>query len=166
MIPDFSQQGFVGKCADYLMMPLMYVLQGNFRESPQRTHRWNNIHLAAQELHFLEDEQMVSVKEDETASARWRAFLPIFHIPLFGGWKQFVVLEPTSPQDIWFVGWVAGDVAGVSTIPLTGPVRVLRGASPVQFFGINEHGNQIDMVKSGEGEVGKVSTTHQRVPLL
>jgi len=159
-------QGLLSRMGDYLMLPLMYVLQGNFRESPQRTHYWNNISLNATDLRALEDEQLVNVTEAVDASPRWKVFLPIFHIPIFGGWKHYVVIEPTVPQDCWFVGWIAGDLAGLSRIPLVGPVRVLRGATPVQFFGLNEHGNQIAIQEVGRGIVGNAPKEHCRIPLL
>ena len=161
-----QRQGVIGIVADYLMMPLMYLIQGTFKETAQRTHFWNNILLGAHVIRHLDDELLVSFEADKDAAPRWLAFLPLFHIPVFGGWKQYVVLSPHSPQDRWFVGWVAGDLAGASRIPLVGPVRVLLGSTPVQFFGVNEHGNQIDIDCLGRGVVGKADIEHRNITLL
>lgn len=105
------------------------------------------------------------VEEDAAAVKRWWAFLPIFHIPVLGGWKHFVVLEPKVPQDKWFVGWIAGDTIGISQIELSHRVRLLKGPSGVFFFGVNEHGDQISLQKAGEGVV-RTKHNFTKVPLL
>lgn len=160
------KQGLIGRIADYIMMPIMYLLQGSIQESPQRTHYWNNLSLNIDQLKHLDDRSMISAKEDFGAHDRWLAFIPIFHIPLFGGWKHYVLIEPSVKQEEWFVGWVAGDLAGMSRVPLTGSVRMLRGSSPVQWFGVDGNGNQIDLQRVEDGMVGNVPTKHRKVPLL
>ena len=87
-------QNTLSKVADMLMLPVMYVLQGTFKEMPQQTHRWNNLKFPLTELAYLRSEAMVTVSGDSTAVRRWWGPLPIFHIPLLGGWSKFVVLEP------------------------------------------------------------------------
>jgi len=64
-------QGVVGLIADYLMLPVMYLLQGNFTESPQRTHRWNNSHLKIDDLSSLDADMVESVPADSQSSTWW-----------------------------------------------------------------------------------------------
>ncbi len=161
-----TPQGLLGRLADYCMMPLMYVLQLSISEKPQRTHRWNNKKLHVSELHHFDNDAMVALAGSSDNTPRWLYGLPIFHMPLLGGWDRYIVLAPTVTQDMWFAGWVAGDVAGVSRIPLSGPVRLLEGQYAAQFFGINEHGEQIRIVKIGEGLIGRAPREHQQIPLL
>lgn len=158
-------QGVLSKIGDYIMTPIMYLLQGTFREKPQRTHYWNNKKYTAKHISFLSAQMLVTIEPDPVALPRWFGIVPIFHIPILGGWKKYIVLEPIAPQDEWYVGWVAGDTIGISQVRLTGSVRVLRGQSIVQFFGINEHGQQISVQKIGQGEIGKAGI-HSHVPLL
>jgi len=158
-------QSLLSKIGDYLMLPLMYLLQGNVREVPQQTHFWNNKKYHAKDLTFLSSVMMVTVKNDEETTRRYLGILPIFHMPIIGGWKKFVVLAPKVQQDVWYVGWVAGDIIGISKIKLDDKVRVLRGPSIVQFFGINEHGQQIAIDLVGGGKIGGAGE-HSRVPLL
>jgi len=160
------EQGAVSRCADYLMTPIMYLLQGTLREYPQRTHRWNNQKLEPNDIQFLDSEMMVTITGQPSASSRWRYILPIFHMPIFGGWRNYVVLTPDVKQDKWFVGWVAGDEIGVSRISLDSSVRMLQGPHSVSFFGINEHGNQIQISDTGTGRVGRAVVEHQHIPLL
>lgn len=89
-----------------------------------------------------------------------------FHLPRLGGWKNYVVLEPTSGDGKgWHVGWIAGNVIGVSRIPLNGPVRVLVGSGKVSWFGVNSDGGQIKLRQVGIGRIGD-GGTFAKIPLL
>ncbi len=145
------------KIADTLMWPIMYVLY-MFEPAPQRTHFWNNQKLLAGEASFLREGGMLYYEGIPTAAARfnWR-IIPIFHMPIFGGWRDYVVLEPRAKlrRETWHIGWIAADgCTGVSQIPLDGPVRVLLGRDPVRFFGLAEDGSQISIKEIGRGRIG------------
>lgn len=155
----------VGRVADYLMLPVMYLLQGNFRESPQRTHRWNNSHLKIEDLNLFDADKVESVAADEASSTWWIGPLPHFHMPIFGGWKRFVVVEPKESQNEWYVGWLLSDALGLSKIPLKGKVRLGIGPLPLQFFGVDSDGRQIDIDIVGYGSIGKAGE-FAKVPLL
>lgn len=158
-------QRWYSKLGDRLMIPVMYLVQFPSLERPQVTHYWNNDTYPVAAIAHLNPAEFVSVSEEVGATKRWWAILPIFHIPLLGGWKKFVVLEPKVVQDQWFVGWVAGDNIGISQIKLTDRVRLLRGPSSVFFFGINEHGDQVTLQQVGEG-VLRTDHAFKNVPLL
>jgi hypothetical protein len=160
-----KREGIIALIGDLLMLPLMYILQGNVREVPQRTHRWNNQKLSASALRHLKADAMVHTTADRTALRRWWGPLPIFHMPILGGWKRFIVIAPKVPQDVWYIGWVVGDTAGLSNIKLRGSVRLLHGPSTADFFGVNEHGEQIEVVSIGDGMIGKAGQ-YRKVPLL
>ena len=149
------KQGIVSKCGDVLMLPIMYLLQFPSFERPQRTHIWNNSKYSVADIGHLDPEFFVSVAGDTEATKRWLGPLPIFHMPIFGGWRRYVVLRPKTMQDQWFIGWIPGDVIGISDIVLSDSVRLLRGPQTVYFFGLNEHGEQIELELIGEGELRK-----------
>ncbi len=150
-------QGFIGWLSDMLMTPLMYLTQGTLREVPQRTHHWNNYKLKPCEITHLDNTKALSFDGDRsTMQKRWLGIVPIFHIPIFGGWKKFVVLTPVVPCLRWNVGWIpSDDWIGVSMVSSIGPVRVLIGPDHVKFFGIDEQGQQVEIMSLGEGRVGK-----------
>jgi hypothetical protein len=139
---------------DVLMVPIMCILGGTFFERPQRTHQWNNLKLRrAQVKHLLQLFMVWSRGVPSKKRFVWK--IPLFHMRLFGGWKQYVVLEPIHPTGVtWHVGWVAEDVIGVSRITLSGPVRVLVGNGDVFHFGLATSGVQIPIRKIGEGIIG------------
>lgn len=155
---QFHQQGLVGWLADMLILPIMYLLQGNFSEVPQRTHLWNN-HKFKSETELLIIRALPKIHFEGEPSARQRrlGFIPIFHMPAFGGWKKFVVLTPDDTSEPWFIGWLPtdGEQAGISRIPLTGPVRMTIGDGPVSFFALSESGVPLQLIKIGEGYIGK-----------
>jgi hypothetical protein len=162
---QLRKQGLVGRTVDYLMVPIMYLLQGNFHEVPQRTHRWNNQHLKSEDVTDFDADMTLSVEGDATALGRWFGPIPLFHMMIFGGWKKFVVIKPTVPQSEWFVGWVVSDAFGVSQIPIRDAVRLGLGPEPAQYFAVDQEGRQIDIDIVGYGEIG-VAGEFSRVPLL
>lgn len=146
------------------MVPVMYLLQGTFREVPQRTHVWNNVRWQANWYHqpwFLTFDG-----DPEAAPPRVFGFIPRFHMRIFGGWKKFVVLEPVQPIVDWHVGWscpVNGD--GLSLITISRRVRVTIGPGAVRFFGLDQAGKQIELRCVGEGRIGAAGE-FAKVPLL
>jgi hypothetical protein len=141
----------------------MYLLAGTFREAPQQTHRWNNTKLKWKELEDFDHALMVRCK-GRVSVRRWWGKIPIFHMPIFGGWKHYVVIQPLNDV-LWHPGWIAGDVIGVSRITIQGPVRLLLGDKKVAFYGVDQEGNQIRLAKVGEGKVGDKGP-FSRIPLL
>lgn len=139
---------------DWLMIPVMYLIAGTLRETPQRTHRWNNKKLRRAEVRHLLQLFMV-LSSCLPTRTRWFWKIPLFHMPILGGWKHYVVLEPSHLTGaMWHVGWVAGDVIGVSRVTLTGPVRVLVGDGDVSHFGLDAEGRQIPIRRIGVGTIG------------
>lgn len=157
--------GVLERFADACMVPLMYAVSGTLGEWPQRTHRWNNTRLTPTEVGHLRADRMVSCEGIPSAHPRWRLGLPFFHLPIFGGWKEYVVIAPAGPSAPWHVGWLTSSAAGVSHIPLGGPVRMLLGPELVSFFGIDAAGVEIPLRELGRGAVGD-GGPYAHIPLL
>ncbi len=159
--------GRLAKFADKMMVPAMYALSGTFKESPQRTHRWNNMH-----LDWNADDLFENLRRQEMLyfSGVLGAMSPkiplLFHIPILGGWRNYVVLQPSTHDGEWFVGWASNHAVGVSRIPIRGPVRMLLGPMGVYFFGISAGDQkQIKIEVIGTGRIWK-GGPHAQVPLL
>jgi hypothetical protein len=146
--------GRLARFADVLMTPIMYIISGTFREAPQQTHRWNNTTLKPEQVAHLGDGKKVFCSGVASAGVRFWLSIPFFHIPLLGGWKDYVVLQPADTNQEWYIGWLAHDVAGVSRIRIRGPVRMLLGPGDVSFFGVNLEGDQIQLQEIGRGKIG------------
>ncbi len=92
--------------ADRLMWPLMFALGGFKRDSIQETHFWHNQSIDKSQI----DSRLTVVisGDDGRASTKSnRVFpLPMFHVPIFGGWRNYVILELQSDASHWHVGWI------------------------------------------------------------
>lgn len=144
------------------MAPLMYLVQGCF-EKPQQTHVWNNIKFRTdEERAIFNRDSMLTIHGDPTiCSGRWYSLgkigirIPIFHIPILGGWREYVVVAPQDPcVGLWCPGWWTPDVVGVSQLRSRGAVRLLRGPQDAQFFGVDGKGMQIRLKIVGYGRIG------------
>ncbi|MCX6799994.1 MAG: hypothetical protein NT091_02510 [Candidatus Falkowbacteria bacterium] len=143
----------IEKAADILMVPIMYLVSGTF-EKPQQTHFWNNTKLTKDNIKYLKKEQMVFCSAISVGEA-WKLGLPLFHIPLFSDWKNYVAIAPVSKiKTEWYAGWITKDLIGVSRIKLNGPVKVLVGSSDAQFFGVTKDGTQIHVNLISRGKIG------------
>jgi hypothetical protein len=151
---NILQLNWFYQLADVFMMPFMYCLAGTL-EKPQQTHFWNNTKLKPQDVAHLDPHRMVHCQGVVNASTRKILGIPVFHIPILGGWRNYIVLEPSEIcGNGWHVGWVAHDVVGVSRIKLINHVRLLLGPGDVSFFGVSPDGEQITVQQTGEGKIG------------
>lgn len=160
-----KDQSIVSRIGDILMLPLMYLLQMNISEVPQQTHYWNNTKMSSENIADFEADYMVTATGVEGAVKRWFGPLPIFHMPIIGGWSEFIVIDTVNQIDEWYVGWLLFDTIGISQISIKEKVRVLVGPRPVQFFGVDKNGGQIPIKISGRGKIGKAGD-YSKIPLL
>lgn len=147
--------GWLAKLVDILMVPLMYLISGTLKEVPQRGHRWNNVRLSESDVEHLDKSIMVHCAgiSDKVIRSRW---IFLFHIPILGGWRNYVVLEPQTQGCDWHVGYIASDIIGASRIRLSGRVRMLIGHGDVSFYGIDaESYEQIPVKEVGRGRIGE-----------
>ena len=155
--------GWAAQLSDALLVPIMYLVSGTFSEAPQRTHRWNNIRLKKEDVETLDRALMVHCSGVPSAMRRIN---PIYHLQIFGGWRDYVVLSPTDTARPWRVGWITYDRIGVSRILLHSPARTLIGPADVSFFAIDgETGEQLPLMKLATGRVGE-GGTYMKTPLL
>jgi len=161
---NVKPQGLVGAWADVLMVPFMYLASGTFRESPQRTHFWNNRKLTQGEIRQLLPRKMVKVEGIKGEYDPADVLFPFLHIPILFGWRNYIALQPQVNPKAWFIGWVTGGTGGISRIPLKGRVRMLIGPGDVEFFAI-ENGRQITLLKGGRGKIGQ-GGPYGKLPLL
>lgn len=154
------------KLFDWGMVPFMYLLSGTLEEIPQRTHFRNNRKLHPGEIVGLKERDMVTASGSGGVE-RWKYGFPIFHAPILGGWREYIVLEPLINVDQpWYVGWIPPDESSaVSRVQIKGSVRLLLGNGSTKFFGLNEGGVQIKIHEIGRGKIGDGGPFSQ-LPLL
>lgn len=147
-------EGMIGRLADRIVEPLMRFASGAPHERPQRSHLWNCAEYPIRTAKASFNRTlMVECAGDPLSRA------PLFrghhHLSRFGGWKKYVVLETRREAREWHVGHFCGAVCRVSRIPNSRErVRMLIGPGPVTFFGVTTSGEQVHIVKIGEGLIG------------
>ena len=165
----FAAQGPFGRFFDRMMCPLMYWLQANQVEVPQRTHFWSWTRITEQLAHWmLEKDKMAPVAGDPKACKKsWFPF-PRFCMPRFGGWNQYAVLTPSLKDwregETWYVGCVSKKEVHVLRVPQTTSVRMMRGPDRVKFFALDRRHRQITVFATGFGETGKAPLNHATLP--
>lgn len=146
---------------DVALWPIMYLACGGratgFRTGDiQNTHPW---HCQRVDATVLDADQLLRVMAPTTKSMR--RIRPFFHLPLLGGWHQYVVVQADAPR--YHIGWAIPTVDGeryrmaqLNRLPLDGPVKMLRaGDAPwVDLFAVDEPGRQRPLKCIGEGRLG------------
>jgi hypothetical protein len=166
---EVCAQGPIGRWVDVKFEWVMRHVSGVPLEATQRTHRWNNHHLKEEDVAHLNAEWVVAHQGDQNARKLPR--VPVLagalaHVTKYGGWKRYLVLAPDTTHDYWHIGWRWPGGAGVSRVRAKGPVRVLVGPGPTEWFGIEADTNvQIPIIQIGDGHVGDNSEFSQ-VPLF
>ncbi len=157
------------KILDGLLVPIMYLLQGNFYNIPNQTHFWNNKKIFLSDLKDFREDWMIKDAGVVGVKRRYWGIIPISHIPILGGWRKKMILKPSlfcKKGTVWHIGWLSDDgVSGVSLIPIeTELVSVLLGDKPCKWFAINQEGFQLPLEKVTEVEIGQKE--YAKVPLL
>ena len=90
--------------------------------------------------------------------------LGIIHMPLFGGWKKYLILEASDFKKYWHVGWKVtylppkkGRFCQVHKLKIYQPqIKVLAGVNDSEKigFGINDSNQLIPVKIVGEGVLG------------
>ena len=160
---------FWKKVLDALFLPVMYIISGTFTESPQQTHAWNFVPIPQAHLSALEGVALYTPAPIHGARQWLFGWIPLFHIPIFGGWKKYHVLCPVKNKGenigVWHIAYKTEERAKYSLFPLTTPVRILIGPGSVFFFGITSDGKKVSVEKIGEGTIGD-NGTYKKLPLL
>ena len=140
----------------------MFLIGGFKKDSLQESHQWHCQPIRPEEI----DESLcVSVEGDDRSSCKNKLFpLPRFHMPIFGGWKNYVILEVEPNNSAWHVGWIFLQYPrGFSPRHsvhkkkiIENRIRVLKlpNGHHTMFFAISDSGTQLSIKIVGEGVLG------------
>lgn len=141
----------------------MFVLGGFEFDSVQETHRWHGQRINSNDV----DERFsVFLDGDDTSPVKTNALYPFptFHAPIFGGWRNYTVLQVQSAEPYWNVGWIhrhcppsSRPRSHVQRLRIFTPqIRVLTQAVGfrTQYFALNSAGEQIPLGAVGKGVLG------------
>jgi len=145
------------------MFPLMKVISLAPFEKPQESHAWHAQKISETDIDTLDLSKCVQVEGYDSSYIKNGAG-PLFHIPLIGGWENYVVLEAETNSKAWHVGWVVRDAetlevlrSEIHKLPLfENKVRLLVGTKEriTTFFAVDEEGVQMLLRILGKGKMG------------
>jgi len=141
---------------DFLLIPLMYALGGFKKDIVQQTHGWHTVNIDPSKVELSKSIQIEGL--DESKFNNYGGFLHhlgFFHIPIFGGWKNYVILE--CPESPWYVGWLSKGFSQIQCLLIVGDkVKVLTGreGNKTIFFGVDRNGKQVSIKKLDQGILG------------
>ena len=158
-IPEIQSLPFYYRTLDYLLAPAMWVL-GKFKPPLMETHPWHmqNIHcdLVPDDI----GEKVIGQDPSRYDFDDWG----LFHMPLFGGWKNYLVLEAKDFKKYWRVGWKVlffdkqkGQVCQVHKLKIYQPrIILLTGINDSEKigFGVNDSNQLIPVKIVGKGVLG------------
>jgi hypothetical protein len=146
------------RLVDFAMKPIMFVLGGFNRNSLQETHPWH-LYRNIDEKNI--DLSLVYTHQGDDSSLIQKHALFLFHSPIFGGWKKYIVLEPSTSERPFYIGWTIQTKntrkTEVHKLPIyENSIRVLSG-SPLfsgYFFALSAEGEQVPIKCIGQGRLG------------
>lgn len=147
---------------DLLLVPVMRAL-GVGSELPQETHRWHCQAITANDL--VDETLALTIDGDDPSPRSNKIFpLPLFHMPVFGGWTRYVVVEVLSDISVWHIGWVHTECppgfklrSAIQRLPIrTRKIRMLKlpHGNRMKLFALAPDGTQLACRASGEGFLG------------
>lgn len=156
---------------DIALLPIMLVLSGFKPSDIQHTHPWHTYRGFDETT--IDPALSVEIYGNDTSRIGKHALF-LFHAPIIGGWKRYVVLAPVSGERPFHIGWcvrsaVTGVVLdkGISRLPITAQsVRMLVGP-PTQinkFFTVSSAGEQRAVALIGQGTIG--DEHYENIPLF
>lgn len=157
---------FYFKIVDFLLTPIMFIIGGFKKENIQHHHGYHAVNFYGELDKYKVVELLADSPSKYGSSGGFLVHKGLFHMPIFGGWKNYVVLENMDFKDYWFIGWKTGGYFQYSTLSLKQPyVRLLKGrkGSKSYFFGLNSKGQQVKLGVVAHGVLGDKKYPH--IPL-
>lgn len=150
---------FLFRIFDFLLIPIMIILSGFHFEYPQETHKW---HMQVIDCSFVDEAKGVRVLGDD--NSKFTNKTPLNHIPILGGWKNYVILEANDYSNYWYVGWKIKyienkrpDKCEIHKLKIkSSQIKLLKGVPDSEkiFFALNKNGNFIKLKIADEGVLG------------
>lgn len=155
---------FYFRILDHLLWPFMWILAKGKVERPQESHRWHFQDIECDILEKIMDPHLIVSIEGDDPSRFDINSLGLFHLPLFGGWKNYIILEANNFSRYWHVGWriYRGGTKNLVRCQIqklrisSSCIKLLKGVpgKRAEFFGVDDSGKQVSVRVVGEGKLG------------
>lgn len=144
---EVPKLNIVFRLLDYLLMPIMWCL-GGFVLPIQETHPWyvKKWEFRGEALHILGKDNMAMFGQSGISK-----YLGLYHMPIFGGLRKYVVLENKNYRKYWNIGWNGH----IQILKIYKPkIALLVGKEGYNTFAISDDSNETKLKVVGSGELG------------
>lgn len=143
---------------DAVLYPMMWIGANFGQDSIQHTHPWHTRKLTDLEVEYINPELNLYIEGSEQVNTLNKRN-PLFHLPLLGGWKNYVVIEnPLYNEELiipWHIGWIYNNQAEIHKLPIqSAHIKMLTGpmGHTTTFFAISD-GIQIPIASKDTGKL-------------
>ncbi len=132
---------------DFLLWPIMFLLSG-FKFPVQESHPWHVKKWKWKEngVKVLGNDSQALFGQSEISK-----YFGLYHMPIFGGLKKYVVLENNNFKKYWNIGW--DEHVQILKI-YRSRIALLVGKEGYNAFAISDDSNEIKLKIIGFGELG------------
>lgn len=144
---DVHKLNFIFRFFDFLLWPCMWIL-GGFVFPVQETHPWHvkkwnwksvGVNILGNDSRALFGQSGIS------------KYFGIYHMPIFGGLKKYVVLENNNFKKYWNIGWNGR----IQILKIYEPkIALLAGKEGYKAFAISDDSNETKLKIIAFGELG------------
>lgn len=130
---------------DFLLSPIMWIL-GGFTFPLQETHYWH-----IRKWDWKDTKSLVVKEKDKSAKFGHEAPFGLFHMPLLGGLKRYVVIEATGFDKYWYSGW-EGQIHCLKL--RQNRIMMMVGKHGFIMYGLGDNGKSLNLKIVGYGNLG------------
>ncbi len=133
---------------DICLHPVMYLLQGNFIEKPQETHPWHvkKYKWKGRGIKIKGNDDLAKYSQSGISK-----YLGLYHAPILGGLRKYVVLEDSKFKKFWNVGWDGH----IQVLRIYEPrIKLLVGKEGYNAHGLSDDRNEVKLSIIDFGKIG------------
>lgn len=139
-----SKLNLVFRLLDFLLWPFMFIL-GGFKFPVQETHIWH--------MHkwIWNNDGLKITETDKKSKFSYNTPFSLAHMPIFGGWTRYVVIEASGFKKYWYVGWKNV----LHFLPIyNNRIMMLTTDKGFTAYGLSDTGEYLKLKIIGYGELG------------
>lgn len=144
---EVPKLNYIFRLLDFLLWPLMFLV-GGFKFPVQETHPWHvkRYPWNRKGLKIVGDDRKAKFSQSGISK-----YLGLYHMPVFGGLRKYVVIKADNFSNYWYVGW--DNHIQILKI-YDSSIKLLVGKEGFSAYGWGDNGKNLQLKIVGFGELG------------
>lgn len=137
---------------DLILAPFMWFLNG-FKYPLQETHKW---HVESLDNFKLDSKKALNItKTDKTAKYSHGSPFGLFHMPIFGGLTNYIVVQASGYKKHWHIIWGGENGFQIHKLAIRdNKLKLLVGRGGYKLYGIDDRKKFLKLKMIGHGKIG------------